>query len=117
MSDIILDDLDAEQYRKFYEDICSNNYDEDDIQPIITKLSKSVIRNYVVGIKAKGCQTCGYNRYVGALEFHHYDKNSKLFSICSCYDKSMDDIKKEIKKCIVVCSNCHREIHSRHVDI
>lgn len=57
------------------------------------------------------CQICGYNKFVGALEFHHMDAKSKSFgiaakgSICS-YSK----MQIEANKCILLCSNCHREI-------
>jgi 5-methylcytosine-specific restriction endonuclease McrA len=64
------------------------------------------------------CQICGYDKYTGALEFHHLKENSKLFQL-SVRDltKSWKLIKKEIKKCILVCSNCHREIHGRIISL
>ena len=60
------------------------------------------------------CKICGYNKCFDALDFHHLDKNSKEHSpaimIHSSYD--LNEIFKELDKCILVCSNCHREIHS-----
>ncbi len=59
------------------------------------------------------CKLCGYNRYVGALEFHHLDPNKKDFSISSSGDcRSWKSIQAELDKCIILCSNCHREVHS-----
>ena len=48
-----------------------------------------------------------------ALEFHHLDPSQKDFGISSKgYTRSWDKVKEELDKCILVCSNCHREIHS-----
>jgi len=59
------------------------------------------------------CQICGYNKYSGALDFHHLNASTKKFDL-SVRDltKSWKIITKEIKKCVLVCSNCHREIHA-----
>ena len=55
---------------------------------------------------------CGYDRCERALEFHHLDPLKKDFNIArSGYTRSWNSVKKEIEKCILVCSNCHREIH------
>lgn len=59
---------------------------------------------------SKGCQTCGYNKCVNALEFHHLDP-SKKDTIASMGNYSMKRIKKEIEECILLCANCHKELH------
>lgn len=57
------------------------------------------------------CKYCGYNKNYSALVFHHIkDKNFSLDSrkiSNTCWDK----IVKELKKCELVCHNCHMEIH------
>lgn len=65
-------------------------------------------------IKYKGgkCEICGYDKCVDALEFHHLEPNKKEFTI-SGKIISLERAKKEIDKCILVCANCHREIHYR----
>ena len=66
-----------------------------------------------VEYKGEKCQICSYNKYVGALEFHHLNPSEKDFSISNVKLYSFSDtIKKELDKCILVCSNCHREIHA-----
>lgn len=58
------------------------------------------------------CNLCGYNKAVSALEFHHIDPSQKNYGIASkgtCHSIQKDLL--ELKKCILVCSNCHREIH------
>lgn len=71
------------------------------------------IKIWALEYAGKQCSCCGYNKCIEALEFHHLDPNEKDFSI-SDRDILLDweQIKKELDKCIVVCANCHREIHS-----
>ena len=64
-----------------------------------------------VDYKGGKCDRCGYNKCIIALEFHHTDPKEKDFHISSNMNKSWDKVKKELDKCILVCSNCHREIH------
>lgn len=63
-------------------------------------------------IEYKGgkCQKCGYDKCVYALDFHHLEKNEKEFNI-SKSTTNWERLKIELDKCILVCSNCHREIH------
>jgi DNA-binding CsgD family transcriptional regulator len=64
-----------------------------------------------VNYKGGKCEKCGYNKCITALEFHHTDPKEKDFHISSNMNKAWDKVKKELDKCILVCSNCHREIH------
>ena len=69
----------------------------------------------ILAVEYKGgcCQKCGYNKNIAALEFHHLDPSEKDFGIAyRGYTRSWDTVKKELDKCILVCANCHREIHS-----
>jgi hypothetical protein len=69
----------------------------------------------ILAVEYKGgkCEKCGYNKFIGALEFHHLDPKEKDFSISdSGSTRSWERLKKELDKCIIVCSNCHKEIHS-----
>ena len=56
------------------------------------------------------CRICGYDKCLSALEFHHIDPLEKDFAIS---DKltSWEAIRAELDKCVLVCANCHREIH------
>jgi hypothetical protein len=59
------------------------------------------------------CEICGYNRCVYALEFHHVDKNKKSFGLSSGgIARSWKRVLNEIKKCVLLCSNCHKEVES-----
>jgi hypothetical protein len=61
------------------------------------------------------CQLCGYNKCPDALEFHHIDPHSKKFSFGSVRAniKGWKILVEELRKCILVCSNCHKEIHAK----
>ena len=66
--------------------------------------------------KTFACQICGYDKYIGALEFHHRDKSTKFDSIASLKrTKNWSVICAELDKCDVLCANCHREQHGREI--
>lgn len=64
-----------------------------------------------------GCKICGYRKWAPALEFHHRDPRGKEFHISKCNGKSISLIKDEIRKCDILCGNCHRKHHwqQRHL--
>jgi hypothetical protein len=70
----------------------------------------------LINYKGGECECCGYKRCVSALEFHHKDPKEKDFNI-SGKSYSIERLKKEIDKCILVCSNCHSEIHEGLIKI
>lgn len=58
------------------------------------------------------CSICGYNKCMDALDLHHTNPLDKEFSFRERRSCSMERLIKELEKCILVCANCHREIHS-----
>lgn len=66
----------------------------------------------LVNYKGGKCSYCGYNKCITALEFHHQDPLQKDFSI-SGSSYSIERMKQEVDKCILLCSNCHREEHEK----
>lgn len=58
------------------------------------------------------CNLCGYDKYIGALHFHHTDPLTKLYKISDGCTRSFKKIKDELRKCIMLCSNCHAEVHA-----
>lgn len=60
-----------------------------------------------------GCQICGYKKLNQALEFHHLDsieKDSSISKLCSG-SYGIKKLKKELRKCVLLCCRCHREVH------
>lgn len=64
------------------------------------------------------CQRCGYNKCFDALCFHHLNQHEKQFALGTAMMNCVSDkrIKEEIKKCILLCSNCHFELHFNEQD-
>lgn len=74
---------------------------------------KRSLKIAAVMYKGGKCELCGYKRYVGALEFHHKDPQQKDFQLSVKTKNNLtDEIKKELDKCVLLCSNCHKEIHA-----
>ncbi len=74
----------------------------------------------IMAIEYKGgkCAICGYNKFAGALDFHHLDSSQKSYGISAKgYTRSFESMKKELDKCILVCANCHREIEAGLIDL
>ena len=58
------------------------------------------------------CSNCPEN-HPACLEFHHLDPKTKEISVSVLTGRtySIEKIKREMRKCIVLCSNCHRKYH------
>jgi len=64
-----------------------------------------------IAYKGGKCQKCGYNRCDAALEFHHRDPSQKDEKFFLTKKRKLEDITKELDKCDLLCSNCHKEEH------
>ena len=70
-------------------------------------------RDWICNLKkVSKCLRCGDNRFY-CLDFHHRIPSEKDFSISHAISGKYghDRILEEIKKCIVLCKNCHSEVH------
>lgn len=101
--------------------LCKKHYRNHKVMknPIVYKAIEDVRterarQNKIIIVKMLGgcCSLCGYNRNYAALEFHHREPSEKEFEPKSLMrKKDINIIMKEIGKCILVCKNCHTEIH------
>jgi len=58
------------------------------------------------------CQMCGYKKCMRALSFHHKDPSKKDFGLSARgLTRSWKKTKAELDKCILLCANCHMEVH------
>jgi hypothetical protein len=70
------------------------------------------MKEMVIEYKGGKCIVCGYKKYAGAFDLHHNDDSEKKFGLStSGLTRSWERTKAEADKCILVCANCHREIH------
>ena len=95
----------SEQRREWYKNRCKK-------KGYRAKLCKQIHLRHLKVLKflrdykiSKGCIDCGYKKHHVALEFDHV-KGKKYINVC--FAKSIEQAKKEIEKCEVVCANCHR---------
>ena len=65
------------------------------------------------------CSVCGYNKNYAVLEFHHLAPNEKEHNLDArkLSNSTWNWCLEESKKCILFCSNCHREHHHPHLQI
>lgn len=75
------------------------------------QLMRSDFINLIRQQRGGKCEKCGYNRYLGALDFHHLNPSQKDFTVGN-RDFKLKECIEETKKCIMLCSNCHRELHA-----
>lgn len=75
------------------------------------KQTRRKIKRLLIEYKGGKCERCGYNKNCpAAYDFHHKDPTAKEFAI-SKSNLSLARQKVEIDKCLLLCANCHREIH------
>lgn len=81
-------------------------------------VQKSQRRKKIHAIEQFGgkCSVCGYDKCINALEFHHTE-NKKEEPSYIIFRWSWERALKELEKCILVCANCHREIHFQEIDL
>jgi transposase len=76
------------------------------------------VKSRLVGQAGGACELCGYNRYNGALQFHHVDAESKAFSISrNGTTRSWAELCAEADKCALLCANCHAEVEAGFVEL
>lgn len=80
------------------------------------KTFRQTLKSNLVYVHGEKCSICGYNKCLSALEFHHLDSEEKEFNLSNNSNIATEKALAESKKCILVCANCHREIHSNLID-
>lgn len=96
---------DGNKYRRRY---CSDCYDV--TKQVRRKEMRVWFEEYKKTLKCKSCNDSDFR----VLEFHHKDKSDKDGDVSSSVSSarwSKVKIMKEVKKCSVLCANCHRKIH------
>ena len=63
-----------------------------------------------------GCRICGYKKSHHALQFDHVDRNNKVRALSEMDSCSREALKREMKKCQILCANCHAEKTQKDLD-
>jgi predicted HNH restriction endonuclease len=71
-------------------------------------------RNQLIEQMGGQCEICGYDKNHAALAFHHLNPAAKNFPIDlrKCSNTSLEKLLDEVKKCQLLCLNCHAETHN-----
>lgn len=83
------------------------------INPSKPPLKSREVRKKLIDYKGGKCAVCSYNKCDSSLAFHHLDESLKEFNIDArvCNGYSYDRLIKEADKCLLLCHNCHMELH------
>ncbi len=84
---------------------CRNCHNKDQISRFRAYKAKAV------EYKGGKCEVCGYGKCLAAMDFHHVDPKMKDPNWAGMKNRPLDKIKDELDKCMLVCRNCHAEIH------
>lgn len=100
--------------RRFCSRTCKNAETNNRHQNYVAQSARGSRRKRELLDEAGGrCTRCGYNRNLAALTWHHVIPAQKSFSLDlrSLSNRSIGEIRNEVRKCIVLCANCHAETH------
>jgi hypothetical protein len=75
------------------------------------------LKEWMVDYKGGACVLCGYRRHTRALTFHHVDPMLKRFNIAPAQNRSLEALRDELDRCILLCANCHDEIEDGSTDV
>lgn len=70
------------------------------------------LKQMSVEYKGGRCFICKYNKCIQSLVFHHINPDEKDFGIAQDTSRNWNKIKDELDKCILLCHNCHNEVHA-----
>jgi hypothetical protein len=100
---------------------CSNkckqkaNWDRVKIQPNTyhSQTKRAIERKLkLIELRGGGCEVCGYDKNVGAIDFHHIDPSIKDDNVNTiARTRGKQALSDEIAKCIILCKNCHADFH------
>jgi transposase len=69
------------------------------------------VKRMIVEEAGGACVICGYDRFPGALQFHHLDPATKSFALgLRGVTRSLERVRAEARKCVLLCANCHAEV-------
>lgn len=69
-------------------------------------------KDRMIAYKGGRCQICGYNRCNRSLTFHHMDPSVKKLGFAGNHSRKWSVIQAELDKCLLLCHNCHNEVHA-----
>ena len=93
---------------------CSPSYPKGGRRAMTIKALRRAMKKEAIKRCGGKCSKCGYDKSIAALEFHHVNPEEKEFGLAANGNThSWEDFWKEAQKCILLCSNCHAELHEQ----
>jgi hypothetical protein len=99
---------------KYCSALCKNNHNQSYLAQQARGMNRKLALIQQLGGK---CSVCGYNKNSSALDLHHVEPKDKSFALDlrSLSNRKQSKIDEEVRKCILLCRNCHSELHNpRH---
>ena len=76
------------------------------------------VKSILVEEAGGGCTVCGYDRHLGALQFHHVEPGGKRLGLAAQgVARALDTLRVEAQKCVLLCANCHAEVEAGIVSL
>jgi hypothetical protein len=76
------------------------------------------LKELLVADAGGACSICGYDRHIGALQFHHRPGEPKEFGLADRgLTRSLDAVRVEAAKCVLLCANCQAEVEAGIVSV
>jgi hypothetical protein len=75
------------------------------------------VRAVLIAEAGGACSVCGFAGHPAALQFHHIDRRQKSFTIRNGDTRSLDRMRAEAAKCVLLCANCHAQVEAGVADL
>lgn len=92
--------------------ITTKGHSQDRCNSCRMKSRREATKIRAIQYKGGSCVSCGYSRCAASLTFHHMDPSKKDFQISGNHTRSWITIQRELDKCVLLCRNCHGELHA-----
>lgn len=106
--------------RKYCSRLCKNSFTNQAHQSYQAQQRRGRQRKLeLIELKGGKCEWCGYGRNYAALELHHVRPEEKEFSLDlrALSNRKWESVLREMEKCILLCSNCHAELHNPECEL
>jgi 5-methylcytosine-specific restriction endonuclease McrA len=75
------------------------------------------VRSILIAEAGGACAICGFDGHAAALQFHHVDPAEKSFTIRNGDTRSLERMRREASKCVLLCANCHAQVEAGTADV
>lgn len=97
---------------KLWNYICGNGGTTKICKTCVSRQRRMEGRERAYDYKGGECLVCSYQACKEALQFHHMNSELKLFQIGDNVNRKWEILSMELDKCVLICSNCHAELHA-----